>query len=251
MTIHSSLSASYIYLFFVCVWGDGVQVWARITTSRAVVDRIDSWTAKLRNVSSDIFCLFFSAILCRCSLNIDLDETFLLLAVDQRHHLGPSGERNRLCERPAEEDGLPRAPDRRLGRLAKPNNGSSKRASNFSPLFASTRGQHQQSETGGGDESLINPHADLHRPVLGHHAQPGISSGPYKRLVQPSVKVVLLRGGDNESITVRLLVIVSELSHSGCMSSFRWNGGGDLKNRKWDTDLPTDCAVSPHPDFSK
>lgn len=39
---------------------------------------------------------------------------------------------------------------------------------------------------------------------------------------------------------------VSELAHSGCMSSFRWNGGGDLKNRKWDTDLPTDCAVSVH-----
>lgn len=36
----------------------------------------------------------------------------------------------------------------------------------------------------------------------------------------------------------------SELAHSGCMSSFRWNSGGDLKNRKWDTDLPTDCAVS-------
>lgn len=35
-----------------------------------------------------------------------------------------------------------------------------------------------------------------------------------------------------------------ELAHSGCMSSFRWNGGGDVKNRKWDTDLPTDCAVS-------
>lgn len=28
-----------------------IQVWARITTSRPVVDRIDSWTAKLRNVS--------------------------------------------------------------------------------------------------------------------------------------------------------------------------------------------------------
>ena len=27
------------------------QVWARITTSRPVVDRIDSWTARLRNVS--------------------------------------------------------------------------------------------------------------------------------------------------------------------------------------------------------
>lgn len=39
-------------------------------------------------------------------------------------------------------------------------------------------------------------------------------------------------------------VLFSELAHSGCMSSFRWNSGGDLKNRKWDTDLPTDCAVS-------
>ena len=27
------------------------------------------------------------------------------------------------------------------------------------------------------------------------------------------------------------------------MSSYRWNGGGNLKSRKWDTDLPTDCAV--------
>ena len=29
------------------------------------------------------------------------------------------------------------------------------------------------------------------------------------------------------------------------MSSFRWNRGGDFKGRKWDTDLPTDSAVSP------
>lgn len=28
------------------------------------------------------------------------------------------------------------------------------------------------------------------------------------------------------------------------MSSFRWNGGGDFKGRKWDTDLPTDSSVS-------
>lgn len=41
-----------------------------------------------------------------------------------------------------------------------------------------------------------------------------------------------------------LVWILSELAHSGCMSSFRWNSGGDVKNRKWDTDLPTDCAVS-------
>lgn len=44
-----------------------------------------------------------------------------------------------------------------------------------------------------------------------------------------------------------LVWILSELAHSGCMSSFRWNSGGDLKNRKWDTDLPTDCAVSLYP----
>uniref|UniRef100_A0A667ZGM3 Transmembrane protein 209 n=1 Tax=Myripristis murdjan TaxID=586833 RepID=A0A667ZGM3_9TELE len=39
---------------------------------------------------------------------------------------------------------------------------------------------------------------------------------------------------------------IGELAHSGCMSSFRWNGGGDLKSRKWDTDLPTDCAILMH-----
>ncbi|MCJ8743326.1 hypothetical protein PDJAM_G00092580 [Pangasius djambal] len=36
---------------------------------------------------------------------------------------------------------------------------------------------------------------------------------------------------------------IKELAHSGCMSSFRWNGGGNLKNRKWDTDLPNDSAI--------
>ncbi|KAK3544818.1 hypothetical protein QTP86_027496 [Hemibagrus guttatus] len=39
---------------------------------------------------------------------------------------------------------------------------------------------------------------------------------------------------------------IKELAHSGCMSSFRWNGGGNLKNRKWDTDLPTDSAILMH-----
>uniref|UniRef100_A0A8B9LSN7 Transmembrane protein 209 n=1 Tax=Astyanax mexicanus TaxID=7994 RepID=A0A8B9LSN7_ASTMX len=39
---------------------------------------------------------------------------------------------------------------------------------------------------------------------------------------------------------------IGELAHSGCMSSFRWNGGGNLKNRKWDTDLPTDSAILMH-----
>ncbi|KAM5171143.1 transmembrane protein 209 [Mantella aurantiaca] len=30
------------------------------------------------------------------------------------------------------------------------------------------------------------------------------------------------------------------------MSSFRWNGGGAFKGRKWDTDLPTDSAILIH-----
>ncbi|KAM8972946.1 transmembrane protein 209 [Pelodytes ibericus] len=39
---------------------------------------------------------------------------------------------------------------------------------------------------------------------------------------------------------------IKELSHGGCMSSFRWNAGGDFKGRKWDTDLPTDSAIVMH-----
>ncbi|XP_025947020.1 transmembrane protein 209 isoform X3 [Apteryx rowi] len=39
---------------------------------------------------------------------------------------------------------------------------------------------------------------------------------------------------------------IGELSQGGCMSSFRWNRGGDFKGRKWDADLPTDCAILMH-----
>uniref|UniRef100_UPI00398E75BA transmembrane protein 209 n=1 Tax=Pristiophorus japonicus TaxID=55135 RepID=UPI00398E75BA len=39
---------------------------------------------------------------------------------------------------------------------------------------------------------------------------------------------------------------IKELAHGGCMSSFRWNGGGEYKTRKWDTDLPTDSAIIMH-----
>ncbi|XP_053572356.1 transmembrane protein 209 isoform X2 [Bombina bombina] len=39
---------------------------------------------------------------------------------------------------------------------------------------------------------------------------------------------------------------IKELSHGGCMSSFRWNSGGEFKGRKWDTDLPTDSSIIMH-----
>ncbi|XP_075583673.1 transmembrane protein 209-like [Pelecanus crispus] len=36
---------------------------------------------------------------------------------------------------------------------------------------------------------------------------------------------------------------IKGLSQGGCMSSFRWNRGGDFKGRKRDTTLPTDSSV--------
>ncbi|KAM9277392.1 transmembrane protein 209-like [Cariama cristata] len=39
---------------------------------------------------------------------------------------------------------------------------------------------------------------------------------------------------------------IKELSQGGCMSSFRWNRGGDFKGRKWDIDLPTDSSIIMH-----
>ncbi len=43
-----------------------IQVWARITTSRVVMDSIDSWTAKLRNVSPLFFlCVYIHVFIFR------------------------------------------------------------------------------------------------------------------------------------------------------------------------------------------
>ncbi|XP_002730812.1 transmembrane protein 209-like [Saccoglossus kowalevskii] len=43
-----------------------------------------------------------------------------------------------------------------------------------------------------------------------------------------------------------LIQRLAELSQGGCMSDFRWNGGGDYRGRKWDHDLPTDCVILQH-----
>ncbi|XP_038067904.1 transmembrane protein 209-like [Patiria miniata] len=39
---------------------------------------------------------------------------------------------------------------------------------------------------------------------------------------------------------------IRELASGGCMSDFRWNKGCDFKGRKWDEDLPSDCAMVMH-----
>ncbi|XP_050296289.1 transmembrane protein 209 [Anthonomus grandis grandis] len=39
---------------------------------------------------------------------------------------------------------------------------------------------------------------------------------------------------------------IRELARGGCMSEFKWNGGGHYNGKDWDQSLPTDCAVVMH-----
>ncbi|XP_004082947.1 transmembrane protein 209 [Oryzias latipes] len=136
------------------------EVWARITTSRAVMDRIDSWTAKLRNWISDTI----------------LDP--LVKEMDSVN----SQLRRMGC------------PELQIGEAS------------ISSLKQAA--------------------------VMKASSIPTLTSIVQYLDITPNQEYLVDR--------------IKELAHSGCMSSFRWNGGGDLKNRKWDTDLPTDCAVLMH-----
>lgn len=136
------------------------EVWARITTSRAVVDRIDSWTAKLRNWISD-------TILVPLAKEID----------------SVNGQLRRMG-----------CPELQIGEAS---------------------------------ISSLKQAAVMKASLI-----PTLTSIVQYLDITPNQEYLVDR--------------IRELSHSGCMSSFRWNGGGDLKNRKWDTDLPTDCAILMH-----
>lgn len=37
---------------------------------------------------------------------------------------------------------------------------------------------------------------------------------------------------------------IRDLEKGGCMSEFKWNGGGSYNEKEWDPSLPTDSAVS-------
>lgn len=39
---------------------------------------------------------------------------------------------------------------------------------------------------------------------------------------------------------------ISELARGGCMSEFKWSGGGHYNGKDWDDSLPTDCAIIMH-----
>lgn len=43
-----------------------------------------------------------------------------------------------------------------------------------------------------------------------------------------------------------LLKRIRELSRGGCMSEFRWTGGGNYNGKNWDDSLPTDCSIVMH-----
>ncbi|KAM9704722.1 transmembrane protein 209 [Menidia menidia] len=136
------------------------EVWARITSSRAVVDRIDSWTAKLRNWISD-------TILVPLVKEIDTVNS-------QLRRMG--------CPEP---------------------------------------------QIGEASISSLRQAAVMKASLI-----PTLNSIVQYLDITPNQEYLVDR--------------LKELAHSGCMSSFRWNGGGDLKNRKWDTDIPTDCAILMH-----
>uniref|UniRef100_A0A8C8EJD7 Transmembrane protein 209 n=1 Tax=Oncorhynchus tshawytscha TaxID=74940 RepID=A0A8C8EJD7_ONCTS len=136
------------------------EVWARITTSRLVVDSIDSWTAKLRNW---------------------INDTILVPLVKEMDSV--NGQLRRMgC-----------------------------------------------SELQIGEASI----ASLKQAAV------------LKASVIPTMTAIVqyLDITPNQEYLVER---IKELAHSGCMSSFRWNRGGDLKARKWDTDLPSDCAILTH-----
>uniref|UniRef100_A0A674ELX5 Transmembrane protein 209 n=1 Tax=Salmo trutta TaxID=8032 RepID=A0A674ELX5_SALTR len=136
------------------------EVWARITTSRLVVDSIDSWTAKLRNW---------------------INDTILVPLVKEMDSV--NGQLRRMgC-----------------------------------------------SELQIGEASIAS---------LKQAAVLKVSVIP----TMPAIVQYLDITPNQEYLVER----IKELAHSGCMSSFRWNRGGDLKARKWDTDLPSDCAILMH-----
>lgn len=136
------------------------EVWARITTSRLVVDSIDTWTAKLRNWISD-------TILVPLVKEIDSVNS-------QLRRMG--------------------CPELQVGETS------------ISSLKQAA--------------------------VTKASAIPTLNAIVQYLDISPNQEYLVER--------------IRELAHSGCMSSFRWNSGGDLKNRKWDTDLPTDSVVLMH-----
>uniref|UniRef100_A0A8C9WGA7 Transmembrane protein 209 n=1 Tax=Scleropages formosus TaxID=113540 RepID=A0A8C9WGA7_SCLFO len=136
------------------------EVWARITTSRPVVDCIDSWTAKLRNWLSDTILV---------PLVKEIDSVNMQL--------------------------------RRMGC--------------------------PELQTGEASISSLKQAA-----VVKASSIPTLNTIVQYLDITPNQEYLVER--------------IKELAHGGCMSSFRWNGGGNLKGRKWDTDLPTDSAILMH-----
>uniref|UniRef100_A0A8C0BQT6 Transmembrane protein 209 n=1 Tax=Buteo japonicus TaxID=224669 RepID=A0A8C0BQT6_9AVES len=72
----------------------------------------------------------------------------------------------------------------------------------------------------------------------------------FRNWINETILVPLVQEVESVSTQLRRMgcpeLQIGELSQGGCMSSFRWNRGGDFKGRKWDTDLPTDSSIIMH-----
>ncbi|XP_010292814.1 PREDICTED: transmembrane protein 209 isoform X2 [Phaethon lepturus] len=72
----------------------------------------------------------------------------------------------------------------------------------------------------------------------------------FRNWINETILVPLVQEIESVSTQLRRMgcpeLQIGELSQGGCMSSFRWNRGGDFKGRKWDTDLPTDSSIIMH-----
>uniref|UniRef100_A0A667GEQ3 Transmembrane protein 209 n=1 Tax=Lynx canadensis TaxID=61383 RepID=A0A667GEQ3_LYNCA len=141
------------------------EVWARVTMNRQLLDHMDSWTAKFRNVSSDTL------------------QTILLLVPLVQEIESVSTQMRRMG-----------CPELQIGEAS---------------------------------ITSLKQAALVKAPLI-----PTLNTIVQYLDLTPNQEYLFER--------------IKELSQGGCMSSFRWNRGGDFKGRKWDTDLPTDSAIIMH-----
>ncbi|ELT90600.1 hypothetical protein CAPTEDRAFT_228955 [Capitella teleta] len=66
-----------------------------------------------------------------------------------------------------------------------------------------------------------------------------------KSLQLPSLNLLIpfLEASTNQEYLVHR---VKELARGGCMSSFKWNGGGSFKGKDWEEHLPSDAYIVMH-----
>ncbi|XP_017694720.1 PREDICTED: transmembrane protein 209 [Lepidothrix coronata] len=165
------------------------EVWARVTMNRQLLDHMDSWTAKFRNVSPT-----------------------------------SQGFKDKGSREFSAWDGLSN-PTQSVGHL---------------PEFLERTGQGTEPSKQTQNSTRAAPKT-IFVASISSLKQAALVKAPLIPTLNALVQYLDLT--PNQEYLVER---IRELSQGGCMSSFRWNGGGDFKGRKWDTDLPTDSSILMH-----